>query len=64
MDCQTPYGTKCTLEACGIYSRLQCYIRIWAMTWLDIWAEIVSVIGCEEGKELSRAFLSMEGKPP
>ena len=64
MDSQTPYGTKCTLEASGIYSRLPRYIRIWAMKWLDIWAEIVSIIGCEEGKELSRAFLSVEGKPP
>jgi hypothetical protein len=64
MDSQTPYGTKWTLEASGIYSRLACYIRIWAMKWLDIWAETVSVIGCEEGKELSRTFLSAEGKPP
>jgi len=62
MDSQSPYGMKCTLEATGIYTRLPRYIRIWAVRWLDTRAEIVNVVGCEEQKELPKAFLPAEGK--
>lgn len=56
IDSQSPYGMKCTFEATGLYTRLPRYIRFWAVKWLDTRAEIVNVVGCEELRNLPKAF--------
>jgi hypothetical protein len=56
MDSQSPYGVKCDFEATGIYTRLPRYWRLWFVKWIDLRAEIVDVIKCEEVAAMPAAF--------
>lgn len=56
MDSQSSFGVKCDFETTGIYTRLPRYWRLWFVKWLDLRAEIVDVIRCEEVAAMPRAF--------
>lgn len=56
MDSQSPYGVKCDFEATGFYTRLPRYWRLWFVKWVDLRAEIVDVIGCQEVDKMPAAF--------
>ena len=56
MDSQSQYGVRCDFEATGIYTRLPRYWRLWFVKWIDLRAEIVDVIKCDEVTAMPAAF--------
>ncbi|MGB9152621.1 MAG: hypothetical protein WCD70_05990 [Alphaproteobacteria bacterium] len=64
MDSQSPLGEVCTVQATGFYTRLPRYIRVMAVKWLDLRAEIVNVEKCNNVLKLPAQFYNpsdMEG---